>query len=165
MSKTFLSKIKFFFKKIRYKKQGVIIYHDSFVANVNFKGKAVIEPFCRISGTPSISIGNNFYLNCGGHFLGEITIGDNVMIGPKTVIWGRDHGTEYGTPMNQQLHMNEPVSIGDDVWIGANVTILKGVTVGCGVVVGAGSVVVKDIPDYAIVVGNPARVVKFREYE
>ena len=54
------------------------------------------------------------------------------------------------------------VVIENGVWIGCNVTILKGVTVGRGAVIGAGSVVTKSIPAYAIAVGNPAKVIKFR---
>ena len=51
---------------------------------------------------------------------------------------------------------------GDDVFIGANVTVLDGVTIGDGAVIGAGAVVVKDVPPYAIAVGVPAKVVKYR---
>ena len=53
----------------------------------------------------------------------------------------------------------QPVVIEDDVWIGARVIFLPGVRVGRGAIVGAGAVVTKDVPDYALVVGNPARVV------
>ena len=56
----------------------------------------------------------------------------------------------------------EPVVIGNDVWIGSRVTILPGVHIGNGVIIGAGAVVSKDIPDYAIVGGNPARILKYR---
>jgi acetyltransferase-like isoleucine patch superfamily enzyme len=66
-------------------------------------------------------------------------------------------------PIRMQEHIKQSISIGDDVWIGANVTILKGVNIANGVVIGAGSVVIKDIPEYAIVVGNPARIIKYRE--
>ena len=54
------------------------------------------------------------------------------------------------------------VVLGNDVWVGAKVIILSGVTIGDGAVIGAGSVVVKDVPSYAVVVGNPAKVVKYR---
>lgn len=57
------------------------------------------------------------------------------------------------------------VTIEDFVWCGANVTILPGVTIGEGAIIGAGSVVVRDIPPFAIAVGNPAIVVKFRDIE
>lgn len=56
----------------------------------------------------------------------------------------------------------KPVEIGNDVWIGKNVTILQGVTIGDGAVIGTNSVVAKDIPPYAIVIGNPARIIKYR---
>ena len=54
------------------------------------------------------------------------------------------------------------ISIGNDVWIGMNSCILQGITIGDGVVIGAGSVVTKDVPPYAIVAGNPARILKYR---
>ncbi len=60
------------------------------------------------------------------------------------------------------LSKNDKVIIKNDVWTGDNVTILPGVIIGDGVIVGAGSVVTKDIPDYAVAVGNPARVIKYR---
>lgn len=63
----------------------------------------------------------------------------------------------------QGMQEFQPVTIGDDVWIGARVTILPGVTIGKGCIVGAGSVVTKSLPDYAIGLGNPARVLKFRK--
>lgn len=57
------------------------------------------------------------------------------------------------------------VTIEDFVWCGANVTILAGVTVGEGAIIAAGSVVTRDVPKYAIVAGNPAKVIKFRDVE
>lgn len=139
------------------------IYNNTVFSGCDFLGKAIIEPYCRLSGDPKIIIGNNFYLNAYCHLLGNISFGDNVMVGPKTVIWGRDHGMVLGSPMNSQPHIKADIKIGSDVWIAANVTILKGVTIGNGAVIGAGAVVTKDIPEYAIAVGNPARVVKYRE--
>ena len=56
----------------------------------------------------------------------------------------------------------KPVIIGDDVWIGGRVIILPGVTIGNGAIVGAGAVVTRDVPEYAIVGGVPAKVIKMR---
>lgn len=162
MPKTIRNAIRFWFKKAALKAKGVRVYNNSVFSGCTFLGAAVIEPYCRLSGDPEIKIGKDFYLNAHCHLLGNITIGENVMIGPKTVIWGRDHGTMLGVPMKHQPHRKEDIVIGDDVWIAANVTILKGVTIGSGAIIGAGAVVTKDIPDYAIAVGNPAKVVKYR---
>jgi len=163
MAKTIKGKIILYFKKKLLRKKAVIIHNNTVFSSVDFLGTAVIEPYCRLNGDPKIIIGDNFYCNAFCHFLGEITIGENVMIGPKTVIWGRDHGMELnGIPMKKQGHIKKPIIINDDVWIGAGVTILKGVTVGSGAVIGAGSIVTKDVLSNAIVVGNPAKFVKYR---
>jgi acetyltransferase-like isoleucine patch superfamily enzyme len=123
----------------------------------------VIEPYCRLFVNPIIIIGKNVYMNAFCHLLGKISIGNNVLIGPKTVIWGRDHSVKKGMLIREQEHITEKVKIGNDVWIGANCTILKGVVINDGAVIGAGSVVVNDIPENAIAVGNPATVKKIRE--
>ncbi|HDZ8876661.1 hypothetical protein J4G66_16215 [Aeromonas dhakensis] len=60
------------------------------------------------------------------------------------------------------MSSNQKIKIGNDVWIGANAIILPGVTIGDGAVVGAGAVVTRDVPDYAIVVGVPAKVIRQR---
>lgn len=162
MAKSVKSKIKLFFQKQLLKQKNVIIHNNCTFSGIEFKGKATIEPFCRLSGDPSIVIGENFYMNAFCHLLGELYIGNDVMIGPHTVIWGRDHGLAKDKLIREQPHRKEAIYIGDDVWIGANVTVLKGVKIGNGAVVGAGSVVIKDIPEYAIVVGNPAKLIKYR---
>ena len=65
--------------------------------------------------------------------------------------------------INHYNHVNrKQIIIGNDVWIGCDVTILGGVRIGNGAVIGAGAIVAKDVPPYAVVVGNPARVIKYR---
>lgn len=69
----------------------------------------------------------------------------------------------YKSKVSNNLDLTvKPIEVKNDVWIGANVIILGGVTVGNGAIIGAGSVVTKNVPDYSIVVGNPAKVVKMR---
>jgi maltose O-acetyltransferase len=162
VSKTIRSKVKNYFQKRKLKRRGVIIHNNTVFSGVLFLGHAVIEPYCRLSGDPVITIGDDFYLNSGCHLQGNITFGDSVMIGPKTVIWGRDHGMDLAMTMNKQPHIKEDINVGNDVWIGANVTILKGVNIGSGAIIGAGSVVIGNVPEYAVAVGNPARIIKFR---
>jgi len=163
MPKSLKAKLRLFVDKLIIKRRGVIIHHHTVFSGVRFSGRAVIEPYCRLVGDPAIYIGDHFYLNAGSHLLGDIHIGDDVLIGPKTVIWGRDHGIEKNKLIRLQQHIKKPIFIGNDVWIGANVTILKGVHIGNGAVIGAGSVVNKDIPEYAVAVGNPAKIVKMRK--
>ncbi|MCF3099726.1 acyltransferase [Aeromonas australiensis] len=162
MAKTIRFALKLWLQRKLLKFKGVTIHNNTVFSGVEFLGTAVIEPYCRVSGDPKIVIGDNFYMNAGCHVQGNIVFGRDVMIGPKTVIWGRDHGTVLGIPMKEQPHLKDDIIIGDDVWIAANVTILKGITIGSGAVIGAGAVVVKDIPENAIAVGNPAKVIKFR---
>jgi maltose O-acetyltransferase len=108
-----------------------------------------------------IHIGNNFTGNYNLTILDirEVYIGDNVMIGPNTLITTVGHPL---TPMGRRQHLGiaKPVTIGNDVWIGGNVTILPGITIGNNVVVAAGAVVTKDIPDNTLVGGVPARKIK-----
>ena len=145
------------------RRQGVRVYNGAVLSRVKFLGTAVIEPYCRLNGDPLITVGDNFYLNSGCHLLGNIRFGKNVLIGPKVVFWGRDHGIELGLPMNQQPHVRSDIFVGDDVWIGASAVVLKGVSIATGAVVGAGSIVTKDVPKNAVVAGSPARVIKYRE--
>jgi acetyltransferase-like isoleucine patch superfamily enzyme len=98
-----------------------------------------------------------------------IRIGDNVMFGPEVTILGGNHRIDVpGIPMievDDSMKSDENdrgVVIGNDVWVGTRAIILHGVHIGDGAVVGAGSVVTKDVPPYAVVAGNPARVLKQR---
>jgi len=109
-------------------------------------------------------LGNNSGIGEGSRLYGKVLIGDDVMMGPQCWIYTQNHEFSYlDKPMRQQgPQREEPVVIGNDVWIGSRVTILPGVHVGNGVIIGAGAVVSKDVPDYAIVGGNPARILKYR---
>jgi maltose O-acetyltransferase len=102
-------------------------------------------------------------VNCEIH--GPLLIGNDVMMGPEVIIITRNHEfSDLTTPMRLQGHLEDrQVTIGDDVWIGTRVIILPGVTVGRGAIIGAGAVVTKDVPEYAIVAGNPARIIGNRK--
>lgn len=114
--------------------------------------------------TYKLKIGNESGLGRYSIAQGNITIGDGVMIGPYCFIYTRNHKTDdLDIPMFKQgLTEKKPVVIENDVWIGARVTILPGVHVGSGSIIAAGSVVTKDVPPYAVVGGNPAKIIKYR---
>jgi maltose O-acetyltransferase len=111
-----------------------------------------------------IRIGDNSGLGLNCRVNGPLTIGRDVMIGPDVCIFTQNHETSrLDIPMNLQTAPKRPVEIGDDVWIAARAIILPGVTVHRGSIVGAGAIVTKDVPEYAVVGGNPARILKYRK--
>jgi acetyltransferase-like isoleucine patch superfamily enzyme len=94
---------------------------------------------------------------------GSIRIGRGVALAAGCALYPYDHGVEPGTPIRQQpINSRGDIVIHDEAWLGTGVIVLAGVTIGEGAVVGAGSVVTRDIPDFAVAVGSPARVVKHR---
>lgn len=105
----------------------------------------------------TVKIGKNVYINsnCLMMARGGITIEDGVQIAANAQLISNNHD-----PYDLQILTCKPVLIKKDAWIGAGATILPGVCVGEHAIVGAASVVTKDVPDYAVVVGNPAKIVK-----
>lgn len=133
------------------------------------------KPPFLISSTDNIECGRNSYHN--GNFTvkgnGNCKIGSFCAIGQDVKIILSNHNFSYpsiqyslyNSFFNEypyELKTGNYISIGNDVWIGDNVVILPNVKVGDGVCIGAGSIVTKDIPDYAIVAGNPAKLIKYR---
>ena len=94
---------------------------------------------------------------------GGIEIGSDVLIAANCYIIDNDHEFKRGELINKQGVLVKPTRIGNDVWLGTGVSVLRGVTIGDGAVIGAGSVVNKDIPENAIAVGVPAKVIRYRE--
>ena len=109
----------------------------------------------------SVRIGDYSGVGVNCELNGEITIGKNVLMGPEVVVYTQNHEFRDKETLIQMqgYRSEEPVSIGDDVWIGRRVIILPGVHIGTGAVIGAGAVVAKDVPEYAIAVGNPVKII------
>ena len=109
-------------------------------------------------------IGNNSGIGIRAAIGSGVTIGNDVMMGPDCIIYTRNHRhDELSIPMRLQgYEETKPVYIKDDVWIGSRVTIMPGVTVGKGAILGTGCVVTHDVPEYSIVGGVPAKVIKYR---
>ena len=115
-----------------------------------------------------VAIGDNVHVNGPDtHILGNggVVIRENVLIAARVsivsanyVITGRD------ILIKDSVTTTKGVVIEEDVWLGVGVIVLDGVRIHKGAVVGAGAVVTKDIPEYAVAIGVPAKVVKFREF-
>lgn len=118
---------------------------STFIASSN----TVIGSFC--------SIGSNVFIGHGAHPLHFVSTSPFLYLD----IFGYKK-KETRSHNEYWAHKVTPVYIGNDVWIGHNVFIKNGVHVGDGAVIGAGSVVTKDVAPYAIVVGNPAKVLRYR---
>lgn len=132
---------------------------DKHGKNVNIERKA---DFGKGEG---IVIGDNSGLGVNCVVRGPLEIGTNVMMGPDVRIMTAKHDTSRtDIPMRQQGHLpKQKVTISDDVWIGARVIILPGISIGTGSIIGAGAVVTKDVPEYSVVAGVPAKVIKYRK--
>ena len=115
-----------------------------------------IGPDCRIWSASNITIGNRVLI---AH---NVNIHDNNShpVDPKERHDDFMHILKFGLREENDLK-EKPVVIEDDVWIGFNSTILKGVTIGKGAIIGACSIITKDVPAYAVVVGNPPEIVKY----
>lgn len=112
-----------------------------------------------------ISVGDNSQIGERSQNGAYTTIGADVIMAPDVIIWTISHAfSRTDIPINQQGATEiQPVTIGDDVWLGQRAIIKPGVTVGNHAIIGAGSIVTKDIPEWAIVAGNPARIIKMRK--
>jgi acetyltransferase-like isoleucine patch superfamily enzyme len=115
--------------------------------------------------TGDLTIGADCSINPYAVVRGEIRMGDGVRIGAHSSILGFNHRMSNDLPIHEQGTWSKGITLGDDVWIGSNATILDGVTVGDHVIIGASAVVTKDVPDWAVVAGNPARVIRDRRTE
>ncbi len=117
------------------------------------------------SGVGKVSIGNNVHIGESTIIQSdkEITIKDNVIIGPQNIIVDFDHNyPDAKVPIVKQGHNAKSILIEDDVWISSHCSIIKGVVIGRGSVIGAGSVVNKDIPPLSVACGLPAKIIKKR---
>ena len=132
--------------------------------------KATLHPTVNIAPTAGFANAQNIEVgarttisaNCqiwAGPGTAKVVIGTDGLIAPDVMITATNYRFNDGAPIEAQAMDEATVTIGDDVWLARGVTVLPGVTVGQGAVVAAGAVVYNDVPPYAIIGGNPARVI------
>lgn len=126
---------------------------------------AEIAPNASIANPENITAGRVLHLGTGSFLWagpsqrGRVVIGDDVTLGPRAMVTAANYRFNDGQPVRANAMDEREIVIGNDVWIGAYAVILPGARIGHGAVIGAGSVVTGEIPDWAIAVGSPARVV------
>ena len=124
--------------------------------------KSVIESYCCINNAVGdVTIGDHTRVGIHCTVIGPVCIGNHVNLAQGITVTALNHNfADSNRKIDEQGISTKPVVIGDDVWIGANAVILPGVTIGRHVVVAAGAVVTKDVPDYSLVAGVPAKEIK-----
>ena len=155
--------------------QNVFIWPFTYIAKGftgRKKGHITIQHHCELSrGAVLRAYGGNIVIGANT-FLGEyvmiyghgnVEIGENSLIAMHTCILSSNHTIpDKRTLIRSQKDILAPVKIGNDVWIGAGAKVLAGVYIGNGCVIGAGAVVTKSLPDYAVAVGVPAKIIYYR---
>ena len=149
--------------RIRWNTRIDVLPFNKFVLGKNL----VIEDFSTINnGVGDVFIGDNLLIGMGNVIIGPVNIGNNVILAQNVVCSGLNHGyKDVNVPIQFQPVSSALITINDDCWIGANVVITAGVTIGKHSVIAGGAVVTKNIPDYSVAVGNPAKVIKFFDFE
>ena len=124
--------------------------------------ESTIEDFSAINnGVGDVIIGDRTRIGLSNTIIGPVKVGNDVRLAQNIVLSGLNHNyAKINNPIHEQGVSTKPIVIEDESWIGANAVVLPGVTLGKHSIVAAGSVVTKDIPNYSIAAGNPARVLK-----
>lgn len=167
-------------QKVGIKYKGVrlgtnVVIQNRNIGKIEFKGHSLIEGNVSIcfskfgDHTPVLKLGDNIRLGkwCDIGCTNEIILEDSVLFAPYVHISDRDHGYEDVTKAItfQPIVPRGPIRIGAGTWVGFRAQILGKVDIGKHCVIAAGSVVTKDIPDYCVVGGNPARILKRYNFE
>ncbi|MEG0890989.1 MAG: acyltransferase [Bacteroidales bacterium] len=128
--------------------------------------RVIIEDYVIINnGMGDVIIGDYSKMLSRTMLVGPVKIGNKVVLGSNSRVTGLTHNyVNINVPIDDQGVTATITVIDDDVWIGGNCCINQGIHIGTHVIIGAGSVVTKDIPSYSVAVGNPAKIIKFYNF-
>ena len=159
-------------KSVLFEKAGLIIGGKNITIgeNSNFQRGLYLtawDSYRHQHFSPQIIVGNNCAIGAYNHItcINKIVLGDGLLTGKWVTITDNSHGTTdvdclQEAPSLRELYSKGPVIIGKNVWIGDKATILAGVKIGEGSVIGANSIVTKDVPEFTVVAGNPAKILR-----
>ncbi len=117
-----------------------------------------IGPDSKIWSAKKITIGNRVLIS---H---NVNIHDNIAHPLNSHLRHQDFLHIFSKGLQESVDLKESeIVIEDDAWIGFNAIIMKGVRIGKGAIIGAGTIITRDIPDYAVVAGNPIRIIKYTD--
>jgi len=133
----------------------------------NLGAQSTIEDFSAINnGVGDVIIGERTRIGLSNTIIGPVKVGNDVRLAQNVVLSGLNHNYDkIDSPINVQGVSTKPIVIEDESWIGANVVVVPGVTIGKHSIVAAGSVVTKNVPEYSVAAGNPARILKQYDFE
>jgi acetyltransferase-like isoleucine patch superfamily enzyme len=132
------------------------------VMSVSISPSTYQLPASKLTGHPH-RLGKGVYINSDCTFIDTcpITFGARTLVGPNCSFYSGTHPLDpFLRNGTKGPESGAPITIGEDCWLGGNAIVCPGVTIGRGVTVGAGSVVTRDVEDFCVVVGSPARVIK-----
>jgi len=123
---------------------------------------STIEDYTVVNnGVGEVKIGDRVLIGLSNVIIGPVEIGNDVIFAQHVVLSGLNHTYEnINEPIHKQKVKTAKIIVEDEVWIGANAVITAGTRIGKHSVVAGGSVVTKDVPPYSIVAGNPAKLIK-----
>ncbi|WP_419999035.1 acyltransferase [Streptomyces boninensis] len=131
-----------------------------FVDSLRLGRKSYIAAHAYVTG--EVTTGRDCTVNPYAVVRGQVRMGDGVRIGAHSSVLGFNHSMAAERPVYKQPLTSKGIEIGDDVWIGSHVVVLDGVSIGAHSVIGAGAVVTRDLPEWSVAAGNPARRVRDR---
>jgi maltose O-acetyltransferase len=159
--KKIIKRVKSRIFKVQIKKRTQRYIKELFLSNVTLCAPYEISKRENLAVEQDIYIGPESWMA----LIGKLSIGRGTIIGPRIKVHTANHNYESNMLPYNDEYIVKDVVIGQNVWIGADVSIMPGVKIEDGAVVAACSVVTKDVPRLAIVGGNPARIIKYRDAE